>query len=153
MITKFRHFTDSWIAKIFFVIMAVSFVGWGISGDIFRLMGPPSWVAKVGGEPIEIPAFQAQYPQLAQYELIGTQSETNPTLLANSQLESAFQSQSSCFACHGTAAYSKTKGYFNFAQKQQDGIVYPTAPVPASEFAGYNKLDFVWSLKRAQWQR
>lgn len=98
-------------------------------------------------------AFQAQYPQLAQYELIGTQSETNPTLLANSQLESAFQSQSSCFACHGTAAYSKTKGYFNFAQKQQDGIVYPTAPVPASEFAGYNKLDFVWSLKRAQWQR
>ncbi len=61
MITKFRHFTDSWIARVFFIIMAVSFVGWGVSGDIFRLMGPPSWVAKVGGQTIEIPAFQTEY--------------------------------------------------------------------------------------------
>jgi hypothetical protein len=60
---------------------------------------------------------------------------------------------SSCFACHGTAAYSPTKGYFNFALKQQGGIVYPTAALPASDFVGYHKLDFVWSLKRAQWQR
>lgn len=61
MITQFRRFADSWIARIFFVIMAVSFVGWGISGELFRLMGPPSWIAKVGGETIEIPAFQQQY--------------------------------------------------------------------------------------------
>jgi peptidyl-prolyl cis-trans isomerase D len=61
MISQFRRFTDSWIARVFFIIMAVSFVGWGISGDIFRLMGPPSWVAKVGGQTIEIPAFQAEY--------------------------------------------------------------------------------------------
>ncbi|MFD2645603.1 hypothetical protein [Pseudomonas japonica] len=98
-------------------------------------------------------AYQGSYENLSQYELIGTQIQTTPTLLANSQLESAFQSQSSCFACHDTAAYSKDKGYFNFALKQQDGIVYPTSLVPASEFAGYNRLDFVWSLKRAQWQR
>lgn len=97
--------------------------------------------------------FQGIYADLSQYELIGTQVQTTPTLLANSQLESAFQSQSSCFACHDTAAYSKDKGYFNFALKQQDGIVYPTSLVPESEFAGYNRLDFVWSLKRAQWQR
>ena len=97
--------------------------------------------------------FQAQYPGLSKYELIAVQSKTNPTLLANSQLESAFQSQSSCFACHDTAAYSAKKSYFNFAMKEQGGIVYPTAPLPDSAFAGYNKLDFVWSLKRAQWQR
>lgn len=97
--------------------------------------------------------FQAQYAELAQYELIGVQSNTTPTLLANSQLESAFQSQSSCFACHGTAAYSAKQGYFNFALKEQGGIVYPTAPLPATDFVGYHKLDFVWSLKRAQWQR
>jgi peptidyl-prolyl cis-trans isomerase D len=41
--------------------MAVSFVGWGISGDLFRLMGPPSWIAKVGAQTIEIPAFQSEY--------------------------------------------------------------------------------------------
>ncbi|OLS62637.1 hypothetical protein [Pseudomonas putida] len=100
--------------------------------------------------------FQGWYTNLASYELIGTQLQTNPTLLANSQLESAFQSQSSCFACHGTAAYSTQKGYFNFSlsgKDGKDGIVYPTAPLPESAFAGYNKLDFVWSLKRAQWQR
>jgi len=97
--------------------------------------------------------FQAQYPALAQYELIGVQSNTTPTLLANSQLESAFQSESSCFACHGTAAYSPKQGYFNFALNKDGGIVYPTAPLPASDFVGYHKLDFVWSLKRAQWQR
>ncbi|HEY0424427.1 MAG TPA: SurA N-terminal domain-containing protein, partial [Rhodopila sp.] len=41
--------------------MAVSFVGWGISGDLFRLMGPPSWVAKIGGQTIEVPAFQTEF--------------------------------------------------------------------------------------------
>lgn len=61
MISQFRHYTESWIARGFFVIMAVSFVGWGISGDLFRIMGPPSWLAKVGGQTIEIPAFQTEY--------------------------------------------------------------------------------------------
>ena len=61
MITQFRHLTDSWIARGFFLIMAVSFIGWGISGDLFRLMGPPSWIAKVAGQTIDIPTFQAQY--------------------------------------------------------------------------------------------
>src|SRR3978361_446288 len=61
MISQFRRYTDSWIARIFFVLMAVSFVGWGISGDLFRLMGPPSWVAKIGGQTIEVPAFQTEF--------------------------------------------------------------------------------------------
>lgn len=61
MISQFRRYTDSWIARGFFIIMAVSFVGWGISGDIFRLMGPPTWVAKVGSQTIDIQAFQAEY--------------------------------------------------------------------------------------------
>ena len=61
MLSQLRHYTDSWIARIFFIIMAISFVGWGISGDLFRLMGSPSWVAKVGGQTIEIPAFQSEF--------------------------------------------------------------------------------------------
>ena len=61
MLSQFRRYTDSWIARVFFIIMAVSFVGWGISGDLFRLMGSPSWVAKVGGQTIEIPAFQSEF--------------------------------------------------------------------------------------------
>jgi peptidyl-prolyl cis-trans isomerase D len=61
MLTQFRRYTDSWIARAFFFIMAISFVGWGISGDLFRLMGPPRWVAKIGGQTIEIPAFQMEF--------------------------------------------------------------------------------------------
>ncbi len=61
MITLFRSYVDSWLVRGFFIIMAVSFVGWGISGDLMRLAGPPSWVAKVGGRPSRSPAFQAEY--------------------------------------------------------------------------------------------
>ena len=62
MITQLRHFSNSWLARIFFVIMAVSFVGWGISGEIFRLMGSPTWIAKVGGQTIEIPDLPGGIP-------------------------------------------------------------------------------------------
>lgn len=62
MISKFRHMTESWIARIFFILMAVAFVGWGISGDLLRIItGSPTWVAKLGGQTIEIPAFQASF--------------------------------------------------------------------------------------------
>jgi hypothetical protein len=103
-------------------------------------------------KPVNV-SFQASNPTLSKYELIGVEYQPVTQVLANSQLESAFQNTSSCLACHGTAAYSNDKGYFNFALKQGGGIVYPTTPLPASDFAGYKKLDFVWSLKRAQWQR
>lgn len=103
-------------------------------------------------------AFQSQYPALSKYELIGVQWSINPitpTLLANSQLESAFQGTSSCLACHSTAAYSAQKGWFNFALPSPGGggIAYPTALLPDSSYAGYKRLDYVWSLKRAQWKR
>jgi peptidyl-prolyl cis-trans isomerase D len=64
MISQFRRYSESWVARVFFVIMAVSFVGWGISGEIFHMMGSPTWIAKVGGETIEIPAFQTEYQRV-----------------------------------------------------------------------------------------
>ncbi|CAD5201007.1 hypothetical protein [Pseudomonas sp. FEN] len=97
--------------------------------------------------------FQAAYPALSKYELIGVEFKPVTQVLANSQLESAFQNTSSCLACHDTAAYSNTKGYFNFALGNGGGILYPTTPLPEKTFTGYKKLDFVWSLKHAQWQR
>jgi len=97
--------------------------------------------------------FQASNPGLSKYELIGVEYQPITQVLANSQLESAFQDTSSCLACHGTAAYSKKDGYFNFAIPTQGGLTYPTTPLPEKDFTGYNKLDFVWSLKRAQWKR
>ena len=79
MLTQFRRYTDSWIARLFFILMAVSFVGWGISSDLFRLMGPPTWIAKVGGETIEIPAFQAEYQRAMAQQTRNLPSGQEPT--------------------------------------------------------------------------
>jgi len=101
--------------------------------------------------------YQQQYPNLAQYELIGVQydhTRAEPKLLANSQLESAFQGTSSCLACHSTAAYSTQKNtFFSFNIDHSGGILYPTSVLPDKDFIGYQKQDYVWSLKRAQWKR
>jgi len=92
----------------------------------------------------------------ANYQLMGTQWQFvdgagKPLLLANSQIETAFQQASSCVTCHAIAGYSVTNGYFNIAKQQNGGITYYTGNPPQTN--GYNPLDFVWSLKRAQWQR
>ncbi len=92
-------------------------------------------------KPVNV-SFQANNPSLSKYELIGVEFQPITQVLANSQLESAFQNTSSCLACHSTAAYSNDDGYFNFALNKGDGIVYPTAPLPASDFDGYKN----WTL-------
>jgi hypothetical protein len=94
----------------------------------------------------------------ANYQLIGTQwqfvdANGKPLLLANSQIETAFQQASSCTTCHAVASYSATNGYFNIVKQQNGGITYYTGNPPTEQLKGYNPLDFVWSLKRAQWQR
>ncbi|WP_428486058.1 SurA N-terminal domain-containing protein [Rhodopila sp.] len=69
MISLFRRSLDSWIVRGFFVLMTVAFVGWGISGSLTQLGGSPSWVAKVGAETIQLPAFQTEYQRaLAQQQ-------------------------------------------------------------------------------------
>ncbi|MEA2984466.1 MAG: hypothetical protein QOD94_720, partial [Alphaproteobacteria bacterium] len=92
----------------------------------------------------------------ANYQLIGTQwqfvdSSGKPILLANSQIETAFQQASSCVTCHAIASYSPAEGYFSIVKQQGGGITYYTGNPPPTP--GYNPLDFIWSLKRAQWQR
>ena len=61
MISMLRRSLDSWLVRGFFALMTIAFVGWGISGTFTQLGGPPTWVAKVAGTTIEIPAFQAEY--------------------------------------------------------------------------------------------
>ncbi|WP_146002624.1 hypothetical protein [Telmatospirillum siberiense] len=91
---------------------------------------------------------------LANYQLMGVQTTfmqgSQPTLLANSTIETAFQPMSSCITCHGTASYSANNGYFNFATPDgHGGVVYPTGQLPS--LAGYVMFDYVWSLRRAHW--
>jgi len=105
------------------------------------------------------PALKNQGSIFANYQLTGTQwqfldpSSGQPILLANSQIETAFQRSSSCATCHSTSSYSVKDGYFNMVKEQDGGITYYTGNPPTDKMTGYDSLDFVWSLKRAQWQR
>lgn len=61
MISILRRSLDTWIVRGLFLILLVAFVVWGV-GDAVRMIGSaPTWVAKVGGDTIELPAFQAEY--------------------------------------------------------------------------------------------
>jgi peptidyl-prolyl cis-trans isomerase D len=62
MISAFRRSLDTWPVRGFFLIMVVSFVLWGV-GDVIRLVGTDSWVAKVGGQTIEVPEAQQAFQQ------------------------------------------------------------------------------------------
>ncbi len=62
MISVLRRSLDSWVVRGFFALMTLAFIGWGISGSITQLLhGQQTWVAKVGGTTIEIPAFQTEF--------------------------------------------------------------------------------------------
>jgi len=60
MISTLRRSLDTWPVRGFFLIMVAAFIIWGI-GDVFRLVGTSTWVAKVGDQTIEGAAFQAEY--------------------------------------------------------------------------------------------
>ena len=60
MISTLRRSLDTWPVRAFFLIMVAAFIVWGI-GDVFRMVGTSTWVAKVGDITIDGPAFQAEY--------------------------------------------------------------------------------------------
>lgn len=62
MISALRRSLDSWIARGFFLIMVVAFIVWGV-GDVVRLIGTDTWVAKVAGTTIELPQAQQAFQQ------------------------------------------------------------------------------------------
>lgn len=105
-------------------------------------------------------AFQAALRRIgsvfANYQLDGIQTTftepddpTVPVLLANSTIESAFQSQSSCSTCHALASIKPDGEYFNLVDSSGGNIAYYIGDPPDVEAQGFTSLDFVWSLKRA----
>ncbi len=102
-------------------------------------------------------ALKGQGSVFGHYQLDGVQTTFTvakslvPTLLANSTIESAFQTQSSCITCHHTASIKPNGEYFNFAYTQNGNVNYYVGIPPSLD--GYNFLDYVWSMKRAHRQR
>jgi peptidyl-prolyl cis-trans isomerase D len=60
MISSFRRYIETWYVRAFFLVMVAAFVLWGV-GDMLRIVGTSTWVAKVGGTTIEGPALETQY--------------------------------------------------------------------------------------------
>ena len=60
MISSMRGYLETWYVRAFFLIMVAAFVLWGV-GDMLRVVGTSSWVAKVGGTSIETPTLETEY--------------------------------------------------------------------------------------------
>jgi peptidyl-prolyl cis-trans isomerase D len=58
MLTALRRLAGTWVAKILFVLLILSFAVWGVE-DMFRNFGRDRAVARVGGEAIELEEAQA----------------------------------------------------------------------------------------------
>lgn len=52
MISTFRTYLGTWAVRGFFILLVASFALWGI-GDVLKLVGSSTWIAKVGDHAIE----------------------------------------------------------------------------------------------------
>lgn len=60
MLTAFRRYLETWPVRVFFGIMVLAFVVWGV-GDVVRQIGTSTWLAKVGGQTIEPQQFEQTF--------------------------------------------------------------------------------------------
>jgi peptidyl-prolyl cis-trans isomerase D len=65
MISSFRRYLETWYVRAFFMVMVVSFVLWGV-GDMLRVVGTSTWVARVGGTTIEAQTVEQAYRRALQ---------------------------------------------------------------------------------------
>ena len=123
-------------------------------------LGIPAEVQAVN-EQIQ-PLLQEKGSKYANYELVGTQIGYNqPTLLANSQIESHFQRTSSCITCHAFASIAtQNTGPFrlSFVDTTGGNLSYYVGELPQEtldqiEQKEFIPMDFVWSLRLAKRQR
>ena len=126
-------------------------------------------VKRLAPIPANIAAINQQMQKLLantkwkNYELVGVQiapgTTDAPVVLANTQIESAFQSRSSCLTCHAVASVATHK-----PAKPEDNLrmsfLQRTPPVsppyyigPPPSLGAFKSMDFVWSLRRAEWQK
>lgn len=81
MLTLFRRFLDTWVAKAFFIVLVASFGLWGVA-DVIRNLGTDGSLAVVGSHKIELPEAQEAYRrQLAQVtKMFGTDIAPTPEI-------------------------------------------------------------------------
>jgi peptidyl-prolyl cis-trans isomerase D len=83
MMSRLRKLMENWVARVFFVLLFLVFVFWGIS-NVVTLIGSNSAVAHVGGKPVDISLLQAEY-QKALTQAMQT-NRAQPDLAAREQI-------------------------------------------------------------------
>lgn len=152
----------------------------GLTGLHVTSKALPSWVwitfeqienPTTTGVPLRLPvdaataAVNARFQQalagtpFAYYQANGVQTEATvggqPTLLANTQIETRFQTSSSCLTCHALASVSTgARARLDFFTMQAGNLVGPTGAPPTAPFGPgpdqFTALDFVWSMREAR---
>ncbi len=81
MLTLVRRFLDTWLAKVFFIVLVASFGLWGVA-DVVRNLGTETSLAVVGSRKIELPEAQEPYRRrLAEVtRMFGTQIAPTPEI-------------------------------------------------------------------------
>lgn len=83
MLVSVRKLLENWIARIFFALLVLVFVFWGIS-NVVTMIGSSTAVAEVAGQPVDISVVQQAYQAaLAQAQQSG---QGQPDVAAREQL-------------------------------------------------------------------
>lgn len=89
MLVWVRNLMGSWVARVFFALLIVVFVFWGVS-NVFTLTGSPTAVATVAGKPVDISTVQAIYQrELSQAQQQGQVDQSIRQQIAQQALSEA----------------------------------------------------------------
>ncbi|WP_081822171.1 SurA N-terminal domain-containing protein [Acidocella facilis] len=92
MLVWVRNLMGSWVARVFFALLVVVFIFWGVS-NVFTMAGSPNAVATVAGQPVDVSVVQAAYQRaLNQYQQQGqTPDQATRQQLAEQALSAAIR--------------------------------------------------------------
>lgn len=83
MLSRLRKLLENWIARVFFTLLILVFLFWGIS-NVVTLIGGNTAVAHLGGKAIDISVVQAEYQKELTQAMQGNSSQ--PDLAARQQI-------------------------------------------------------------------
>jgi len=93
MLTWFRKLLENWIARVFFGLLVVVFVFWGIS-NVMTLASTSTTVAHVDGKPIDLSTVQIEYQdELNQAEQKSTPDQATRQKIAQNALSVVVRQQ------------------------------------------------------------
>ncbi|MFC0410397.1 SurA N-terminal domain-containing protein [Roseomonas elaeocarpi] len=89
MLSAFRRFAGTWVAKVLFLLLVLSFGIWGIEDVVRNFGASPTAVARVGGEEIDLVTAQ----QAARREMARVQRQLGPNFQQTPEIRQSVAQQ------------------------------------------------------------